>query len=285
MPHRSPVRMNQEIRPVARKDAQRGRRRRLCKSGCRAAVCVIGGLMTTATPIRAFSQPLDPFVVDVLEGIRSDQAENGRVPSHAVLSGTLGGGESANVQLHTCAGIDYRALSLCDAGCTDFDLTAYDSSGEVLDSDVLPDGFPVLFFTPAASGMTTLSVEMVSCADSCDWGVQLFIDDGMAPGAPGAGDGGASPRASGWGRYVGTYRGPGGDTTVVRHESRLTVLFPSFQRESGGIGVLRPTGSTHIFRLESDGSSVDEDWVRFVVDGTGEVTALFYAGHESRRVK
>lgn len=209
-------------------------------------------------------------------------AEDNSILAHAPFTGTLDAGESASVEVHTCSGILYTAQGICDFGCTDFDLTAYDSSGDVLDSDVLSDDLPILVFTPAKSGITILSVEMVSCTGSCDWGVQLFISDGTDPAAPPSGDGGAS---SGWGRYVGTYRGSAGDTTILRHENRLMVLFPLSQPQNGATGVLRPTGSTHVFRLESDGSSVDGDPVRFVVNGAGEVTALFYAGQESRRVE
>ena len=198
------------IRPAARAVARSAASCWLRRSRRLATISLMGGLMMTATPIPALGQPLDPVVTELLEAIRGNEAENGRIPSHAVLSGALERGESASVQLHTCAGIEYRAVGLCDAGCTDFDLTAYESSAEVLDSDVLTDDIPVLFFTPAESGMTTLTVEMVSCAGSCDWGVQLFIDDTRVPAVPGSGDGGASTWSPDWNHYVGAYRGPGG---------------------------------------------------------------------------
>ena len=284
MPHRSPPPTNPEIRPVARKRAQWEGNQLLRKARCRVAAYLIGGLVMTATPIPVAAQSLDRWVADVLEGIRERMDEDGSILSHGPLTGSLDAGESASVQVHTCSGIQYTAQGICDLGCTDFDLTAYDSFAGVLDSDVSPSDIPVLVFTPAKSGITTLSVEMVSCTGSCDWGVQLFIADATAPAAPGSGDGGASTWPSDWDRYVGTYRGAGGDTTVLRHEGRLTMLFPSFQRQSGGIGVLRPTGSTHIFRLESDGSRTDGDRVRFVVNDSGEVTSVFVAGQESRRV-
>lgn len=149
-----------------------------------ATIALIGGLMVTATPIRVSAQSLDRWVADVLEGIRERMDEDGSILSHGPLTGTLDAGESASVQVHTCSGVRYTVQGICDLGCTDFDLTAY-SSAEVLDSDVSPSGIPVLVFTPVDSGITTLSVEMVSCTGSCDWGVQLFIDDPTAPAAPG----------------------------------------------------------------------------------------------------
>ena len=285
MPHCSPLRAKPKIDPCP-KTGLRGRPVAFCaRPAVALAACLIGSLMMTTMPIPALGQPLAPVVTELLEAIRGNEAENGRIPSHAVLSGTLERGESASVQLHTCAGIEYRAVGLCDLGCTDFDLTAYESSAAVLDSDVLTDDVPVLFFTPAESGMTTLAVEMVSCAGSCDWGVQLFIDDTTAPAVPGSGDGGASTWSPDWDRYVGTYRGPGGDTTILLHENRLMILFPLSQQQNGAIGVLRPTGSTHVFRLESDRSSADGERVRFVLNDAGEVTAVLVAGRESRRVR
>lgn len=249
-----------------------------------AAIVLIGNLMIAAVPIHVSAQSLHWWVADMLEGIRESAAEDGSVLAHAPLTGTLDAGESASVQVHTCSGLLYVAQGICDFGCTDLDLTAYDSSGDVLDSDVRSGDFPILAFTAAESGITTLSVDMVSCPDSCDWGVQLFIEDPIAPAAPGSGDGGASTWATDRDRYVGTYRGLSGDTTILRHEGRLTVLFPSSQPQRGGIGMLRPTDSTHVFRLESDGSRPDRDRVRFVVNDAGQVTSVFVSGQESRRV-
>ena len=250
-----------------------------------ATIALIGGLVMTATPLRGSAQSLDQWVADRLEDIREGMAEDGSVLAHAPLTGTLDAGESASIQVHTCSGIPYSAQGICDYGCTDFDLTAYDSSGVVLDSDVLPDDIPILTFTAAESGFTTLSVEMVSCTGSCDWGVQLFISEAMAPTEPGSCDDGASTWSPAWDRYFGTYRGLGGDTTILRHENRLMVLFPVSQQQNGATGVLRPTGSTHVFRLESDRSSADGDRVRFVVNDAGLVTAVFVAGRESPRVR
>lgn len=249
-----------------------------------AAIALIGGLMVTTTPIRVSAQSLHWWVADMLEGIRESAAEDGSVLAHAPLTGTLDAGESASVQVHTCSGLLYTAVGICDFGCNDLDLTAYDSSGDVLDSDVRSDQFPVLAFTAAESGITTLSVGMVSCTGSCDWGVQLFIEDGTVPAALGAGDGGASTWSANWDRYVGIYRGLGGDTTILRHEGRLMALFPISQQQIGVAGVLRPTGSTHVFRLQSDGLSADGERVRFVVNDVGQVTAVLVAGRERRRV-
>ena len=63
------------------------------------------------------------------------------------------------------------------------------------------------------------------------------------------------------------------------------VSLPLSQQQHGATGVLRPAGSTHVFRLERDGSSADGERVRFVANDPREVTAVFIAGQESRRVE
>ena len=278
----SPANTHPGIRPVASRETQRPMTRLLRSFGPLVTSFLIGGSMMTTMPIAAFGQSLDPVVEELIEFIKESYAEVGRISSHAPFTGTLDAGETAKVRVHTCSGIEYRVIGMCDGDCADLDLTAYDSSTEILDFDLLTDGFPILDFTPAESGITTLSVDMVSCTGSCDWGVQLFIDDATTPAAPASGDGGAP---SDRGRYVGTYRGSGGDTTILRHEGRLMVLFPLSQQQNGATGVLRRTGSTHVFRLESDGSSADRERVRFVLNDAGETTGVFIADREYRRVE
>ena len=238
------------------------------------------------TPIRAVGQPLDPLVAKQLEASTELQAQWGKVPSHAVLSGDLGHGESASVQVHTCASIEYLAVGACDSGCGDLNLTAYNSSDEDLDSDVLFDDVPILSFTPAICGFTTISVEMVSCTGSCDWGVQVYIDDAMAPdAASGPGDRDAPALPSDWDRYLGTYRGPAGDTSILRHENSLMVLFPLSQSALGATGVLQPTDEPHVFRVESEGSNAQGARVRFEVNDIGEVTRISIGANYGQRVE
>ena len=102
--------------------------------------------------------------------------KRGRVPSHALLTGTLRERESAEVRVHTCADIEYTAVGVCDFGCDDLDLIVHDRTGKVLDSDELLDDVPIVTFTPATCGFTTLTVEMFGCDDVCAWGVQVYLE-------------------------------------------------------------------------------------------------------------
>ena len=158
--------------------------RPLRSAGRLVTVPLIGGLTITATVIPASAQSLDRLVVDVLKAIRAREADLGSILAHAPFTGTLGARESASVEVPTCSGIEYTAQGICDAGCTDFDLTVYDSSAQVLESDILPDDVPVLIFTPAASGITTLAVEMVSCTGSATGAFSCSLETATLPLRP-----------------------------------------------------------------------------------------------------
>ena len=282
----SSVHTRLEVRPVFRRETQSPMSRPLRRSGRLVAIFLIGGSIITATSIPVSGQPRDRVVAELIDFSNEVEAEGGKVPSHAVLTGTLRAGETQDVQVHTCADIKYLVVGVCDGNCTDVDLYARNSLGESEDSDVLPDDVPILDFTPGATGFTTISVEMVSCEGSCDWGVQLYVDNPTAPsGVSGPANHDAPTWSSDWDLYLGTYRNGEGDIRVLRHEDRLVVIFPFSHDRDGSMAVLGPTDSSHLFRVESDGSSVDGEKVRFVVNSSGAVTAVFVAGQESRRVE
>ena len=280
-----PVKSRLEVRSVARRETRSAMSRPLRSAGRLVTVPLIGGLIITATVIPASGQPQDRAVAELIDFSSDLEAEGGKVPSHAVLTGTLRAGESETAQTHTCSGTEYKAVGVCDFDCSDLDLTAYNATAEVMDSDVLPDDVPIVYFTPTACGFTTLSVEMVECDGSCEWAVQLYIDDPMPlSDVSGAGNGDAPTGLSNWALYLGTYRGTGGDTTILRHENQLVMILPFSHDRDGSMAVLGPTDSSHLLRVESDESSVDGEKVRFVVNGSGAVTAVFVAGEEYRRV-
>ena len=208
------------VRPIVRRKVWSVTGRVLRGSKRLAAIALIGGSINTAASIPAAAQPRDRAVADFLEWDVGQQAERGRVPSHRVLTGTLDAGESERVQVHTCSDMEYTAHGFCGSDCRDLDLTAYKALGEVMDSDVLPDAVPMVHFTPTACGFTTLSVKMVECNGSCEWAVQLYIDDPTAPpGASGSGNSDAPAWSSGWDLYLGTYRNSQSDATILRHEN------------------------------------------------------------------
>ncbi|MDE2882732.1 MAG: serine hydrolase [Acidobacteriota bacterium] len=91
--------------------------------------------------------------------------------------------------------------------------------------------------------------------------------------------------SSDWDIYLGTYRRRSGDTAVLRQENDLVILSPLSEDPSGSQGVLKPTDTPHVFRLESDGFGAHGELVRFEVTDAGEVTRIFVGVNYSRRVR
>ncbi len=91
--------------------------------------------------------------------------------------------------------------------------------------------------------------------------------------------------SSEWDIYLGTYRRRSGDTAVLRQENDLVILSPLSEDPSGSKGVLKPTDTPHVFRLESDGFGAHGELVRFEVSDAGEVTRIFVGVNYSRRVR
>ena len=175
------VRNRLKVRFVASGETQNAMSRLLCRFGHSAAGSLVGALILALSPVWASAQPRDRVVAELLNSQSQLEAELGRVPSHPMLTGTLSAGESESVQVHTCSGMEYKAIGVCDLDCSDVDLTAYNATGEIMDLDVLRDDVPIVRFTPPACGFTRLSVDMVECDGSCEWAVQLYIDDPTPP--------------------------------------------------------------------------------------------------------
>ena len=91
--------------------------------------------------------------------------------------------------------------------------------------------------------------------------------------------------SSDWDIYLGTYRRRSGETAVLRQENDLVILSPLSEDPNGSKGVLKPTDTPHVFRLESDGYGAHGELVRFEVNDAGEVTRIFVGVNYSRRVR
>lgn len=66
-------------------------------------------------------------------------------------------------QLNLVGGTAYRFLGACDNECGNLDFELIDSRGGVVASDLGPDDFPVVNFTPASNGTFIVRVMMQSC--------------------------------------------------------------------------------------------------------------------------
>jgi len=77
-------------------------------------------------------------------------------------------------------GAAYRIIGACDNECSNMDIELIDvSTGGVVASDVLPDNYPVVNFTPSANGQYIVRMMMRTCTIApCYAGARI-----LSPGA------------------------------------------------------------------------------------------------------
>lgn len=84
------------------------------------------------------------------------------------------------------AGAAYMVVGACDGDCTNYDIELIDMrTGGVVASDVLPDDFPVVTFSPPANGEYMVRSMMLACSVApCYAGTRVLT--GPAPAGPGS---------------------------------------------------------------------------------------------------
>ena len=151
-------------------------------------------MRSRASGIPTAGQSIDHEIQQYIEQVSAAMRDSGKIPFGEPTTGGLTADESLRFTVETETrgreGVEYVAVGVCDASCSDLDLTLYDSGG-VLDYDYLPDDMPILEFTSPASERLTVEVDMVECQGSCDWGVQLYVDSSAQT------DGDSSPPPTG----------------------------------------------------------------------------------------
>lgn len=87
-----------------------------------------------------------------------------------------------NVEL--VAGTSYRIVGACDDDCTNMDMELIDvATGGVVASDMLPDDFPVVSFTPQANGRYIVRLLMQTCSVApCFAGARVLSGSAQAGG-------------------------------------------------------------------------------------------------------
>jgi len=67
-------------------------------------------------------------------------------------------------QVSLVGGTAYRVIGACDNECSNMDIELIDvATGGVVASDVLPDDYPVVSYTPAANGAYIVRIMMQTC--------------------------------------------------------------------------------------------------------------------------
>ncbi|HEX6371995.1 MAG TPA: hypothetical protein VF006_23930 [Longimicrobium sp.] len=95
--------------------------------------------------------------------------------THRIYTGALNDGASEMVDLELDVGREYQIMGACDEDCSDLDFTLYDGNGNVVDSDMLDDDYPLVSLTVTRSGVFRVRVSMADCsADPCRYGIGVF---------------------------------------------------------------------------------------------------------------
>jgi hypothetical protein len=95
--------------------------------------------------------------------------------THRIYTGSLNDGGAEIVQLDLDVGMEYQIMGACDEDCSDLDFTLYDGAGNVVDSDMLEDDYPVVSVAVSRSGVFRVRVSMAACsAEPCRYGIGVF---------------------------------------------------------------------------------------------------------------
>lgn len=82
-------------------------------------------------------------------------------------------------RIELTGGTVYRIIGACDGDCTNVDIELIDNRGAVVASDMLPDDYPVVDYTPAANGPYFVRILMQSCSVSpCYAGARVLTGGG-----------------------------------------------------------------------------------------------------------
>ena len=126
----------------------------------------------------------DLEVSEMLDALEEVWAEDGYNRSGGILSGWIYEDEEETHYLDLRSGADYEIMGVCDSDCEDLDLALYDSSGDLVAEDVLPDELPILEFTGPNDGEFLLEASMVTCTvEPCEYGVLVLRRGGSGGGA------------------------------------------------------------------------------------------------------
>ena len=84
-------------------------------------------------------------------------------------------GESGWYTLTLRAGWEYELIGACDEDCSDVDLRIYDENSNLIDSDELPDDYPIVEVAPRWTGEFDVRLKMYSCdAEPCRAGLAVY---------------------------------------------------------------------------------------------------------------
>lgn len=136
----------------------------------------IAGALIAAAPCLALAQDRwEQQVQEQLLAVAYEAGGGGWVLSHDIVQDSMNEGQTEYFDLVLDGGYDYGIVAVCDTDCSDIDLYLHDPNGNEVASDTSTDDFPILDFTPYATGSFSIGVRMYSCSvEPCYYGVAVF---------------------------------------------------------------------------------------------------------------
>jgi hypothetical protein len=107
----------------------------------------------------------------------SEQMASGWPRAQGVADAVTGlsAGSEHRWQVRLSAGVGYAFIGACDNECSDVDLILEDENGVQVDTDVLPDDYPLVEVTPRSDGVYTARIVLKSCSiGPCYVGARLL---------------------------------------------------------------------------------------------------------------
>ena len=100
-----------------------------------------------------------------LVGRSLDRIASGATAAPGFVDGIarLQPGEATVWRVHLVAQSSYMIVGACDNECSNIDIELVDAAGRVVAGDTLPDNFPMVPYTPAASGAHDIRLVLQGC--------------------------------------------------------------------------------------------------------------------------
>lgn len=125
--------------------------------------------------VPAFAGKYTDQVTILLDRVETAMAGRGYEQTHNPKIDKLRRGDSDSFSFTLKKGMSYKIVSVCDADCSDLDLTLTDESGNEIDSDDQKDDMPIVSVRPRWTGKFTLRVKMFACNNSpCYYGIGIY---------------------------------------------------------------------------------------------------------------
>ena len=113
--------------------------------------------------------------VETLLGVLKLRLGDGWEETHNPEIDRLDDGGSNSFRFSLEEGRTYRVASVCDADCSDLDLTLYDENDNEISRDISTDDVPIVEASPSRTGRFRLQVDMHSCSSNpCYYGISIF---------------------------------------------------------------------------------------------------------------